>query len=569
MATLRTETARPARLDALDVVLDWAVANHLRALALLAVVALLAFTPGMFSIPPIDRDEARFAQSAKQMVESGDYIDIRFQDDARYKKPIGTYWLQAAVVNAADALGKSNAATTIGLYRIPSVLGALAAVLLTYWTALAFVSRRASLLAGLMMATSLMLAAEAHLAKTDAVLLPAVIAAMGALARIYLDPRLKPGLNGWRWPAVFWTALAAGTLIKGPLILTIAGLTIVTLAACDRSGRWLIGLRPLPGILWFAVLVCPWFIAIASRSGGAFAAESIGQDFLPKLFSGQEGHGAPPGYYFALFWVTFWPAATLAGLAAPAVWASRHEKGARFLLCWLVPMWVVLELVITKLPHYVMPLYPAIAILIAGVVDSHRLTRKSWMLHGAAWWFVLPVLFGALMVTWLLMFGRQMGVLALPFAAGAVVFGLLAWRLFEADGALRSLQRAMVASVLISIATFGFLIPILGGLFPSVSMARALRAADCERPIAAAAGFHEPSLVFLTGTETRLVDGGGAAEFLRPGGCRFAFVEARQERNFLRRADAIGLRYAPGRRIDGYNFSVGRPVSIAIYRADR
>jgi hypothetical protein len=84
----------------------------------------------------------------------------------------------------------------------------------------------------------------------------------------------------------------------------------------------------------------------------------------------------------------------------------------------------------------------------------------------------------------------------------------------------------------------------------------------------AAAGYHEPSLVYLAGTSTRLLDGAGAADFLRPGGCRFAFVEARHERNFLRRADAIGLRYAPGPRIDGYNFSSGRWVSIAVYRAD-
>ena len=80
--------------------------------------------------------------------------------------------------------------------------------------------------------------------------------------------------------------------------------------------------------------------------------------------------------------------------------------------------------------------------------------------------------------------------------------------------------------------------------------------ADCEQPVAAA-GYHEPSLVYLVGTTTRLVDGAGAADFLHLGGCRFALVEARPERNFLRRADAIGLRYASGPRIDGYNFSAG------------
>ncbi len=73
------------------------------------VVSLLCFLPGFFSIPPVDRDEARFAQATKQMVESGDYIDIRFQDEVRYKKPVGIYWLQAAIVRGAEALGVEEA----------------------------------------------------------------------------------------------------------------------------------------------------------------------------------------------------------------------------------------------------------------------------------------------------------------------------------------------------------------------------------------------------------------------------------------------------------------------------
>ena len=84
----------------LTAIVDFAVASHARAVALLLAVALLCFLPGFFSIPPIDRDEPRFAQATKQMVESGDYIDIRFQDEVRYKKPVGIYWLQAGVVKA-------------------------------------------------------------------------------------------------------------------------------------------------------------------------------------------------------------------------------------------------------------------------------------------------------------------------------------------------------------------------------------------------------------------------------------------------------------------------------------
>ena len=94
---------------------DFASASHGRAALWLVVVCLLSFLPGFFTIPPVDRDEARFAQATKQMLESGDYVDIRFQDESRYKKPVGIYWLQASAVKAADMLGVADAQTTIWL----------------------------------------------------------------------------------------------------------------------------------------------------------------------------------------------------------------------------------------------------------------------------------------------------------------------------------------------------------------------------------------------------------------------------------------------------------------------
>src|SRR5215212_6752329 len=124
---------------------DFATRSHARAIMVLVVAALLNILPGFFAIPPSDRDEARFAQATKQMLETGDYVDIRFQDEVRYKKPVGIYWMQAAAVKIGSALGIPEARTTIWLYRIPSLLGAVGAVLLTYWTALALVSRRAAL----------------------------------------------------------------------------------------------------------------------------------------------------------------------------------------------------------------------------------------------------------------------------------------------------------------------------------------------------------------------------------------------------------------------------------------
>ena len=74
--------------------------------------------------------------------------------------------------------------------------------------------------------------------------------------------------------------------------------------------------------------------------------------------------------------------------------------------------------------------------------------------------------------------------------------------------------------------------------------------------------------MFLFGTSTRLTDGQGAADFLLEGGCRFAFIEARHERAFVQRAEAIGLRYAPGPRVEGINYTAGHSFSIAIYRSE-
>jgi len=549
-------------------ILDFSAANNVRAVALLMLCGFLLFLPGFFSIPPIDRDEARFAQATKQMVESGDLVDIRFQDDVRYKKPVGIYWMQAAAVETASALGLPRAQVRIWIYRVPSLIGAFGAMLLTYWTALAFVTRRGAILAALIMGSSVLLGVEARLAKTDAMLLLTVVAAMGALARVYLswqrgdDSPHQP----WTWPAIFWTALAGGILIKGPLILMFVLLTIVTLAILDRSAAWLWRLRPVWGLIWLLVLVLPWFVAIFWRAGDAFFTDSIGGDMLSKL-SAQESHGMPPGLYLLLFWLTFWPGAPLAAMAAPAVWRARREPGAQFLLAWLIPSWIVFEAVLTKLPHYVLPLYPAIAILTVGALERRVLSR-SWLMRGSAWWFAIPALASLAAVIGAVTVTRQPVFLAWPFVAAALIFGLFAWWLYDDNRAERSLLNAVVAALFLAFAIYGVVVPALTPLFPSAEVARALRNVVCVGPKAAAAGFHEPSLVFMTGTSTLLTDGSGAADFLAQGSCRFALIEQRAERNFAQRAEAIGLRYELASRVEGYNISQGRPISIAIFRSE-
>jgi 4-amino-4-deoxy-L-arabinose transferase-like glycosyltransferase len=549
-------------------VFDYAAASNRRAAMMLLLVCLLGFLPGIFQIPPVDRDEAYFAQATKQMIETGDYVDIRYQDDVRYRKPVGIYWLQAAVVNTASALGLANASTTIWLYRMPSLFGAIGAVLLTYWCALAFVSRRGALLAALMMVSCAMLGAEARLAKTDAVLLFTIVAAMSALARVYLASRAtgeaQPSLS---LLAIFWTALAGGILIKGPLILMVVGLAAATLVILDRSARWLSALRPIPGLMWLFLLVLPWFIAIYARVGGQFLVASVGEDMLAKIASPQESHGAPPGFYVLLFFVTFFPASILAGLAAPAVWAVRRQAAARFLLAWLVPSWIVFEAVITKLPHYVLPLYPAIAILTAGAIESRVLSQRPWLVRGVMWWFLAPVIVSIIAIVAAIIISRDLVLMAWPLLASAIVCGLFAWQLFDDDGAEHAFARATAASVLMAIGIYAVVVPALTPAFPSAALAEVLHDASCPRPVAASVGYEEPSLVFLAGTSTHFTDATGAADFLRQGGCRFAFIESRQERAFALRAEAIGLRYNPGPRVEAFNISLGRPITIAVFQS--
>ena len=547
--------------------LDYAAENNRRAIWILLAFALIAFLPGYSKVPPIDRDEARFAQATKQMVTSGDYIDIRFQNDARYEKPVGIYWLQAASLQIADALSSRDMQTRIYVYRVPSLFGAVGAVIATFWVALAFTSRRIAILAAVMMASSILLGLEARLAKPDAMLLLTTLLCIGVLARAYLSPSKEWEQDRLRLPITFWVSLAAGVLIKGPLILLFVGLPIVTLAILDRSAGWVMRLRPMIGLPILLLLVMPWFIAIVGRSGGSFLSDSIGNDLLAKVVSSQDSHGAPPGYFLLLFFITFWPASILAGMAVSWTWREKWDAPIKFLLAWLVPAWIVFELIITKQPHYVLPLYPAIAILLAMAIGERALSRHKWMEYGTFWWFAIPVFFFVGSLVLLLRYEGNLGWPAWPFLGAAMVFGFRAWWLYFVDGPERSMLRAAVTSVLLAIAVYWSVLPSLAMMFPSVAIAQTIRAAECPDPKVAAAGYHEPSLVFLVGTDTALTSAGGAADFLQGDSCRYAVIESSLDRTFARRAEAIGLRYTKVSQFKGYNLGSGNRTSLTIYKS--
>ena len=154
-----------------------------RPLIALAVLCIGLWLPVVLTLPPTDRDESRFAQSSKQMLESRDFVDIRFGLEPRYNKPVGIYWLQAAATEVAG-LGHRQ---EIWTYRLASLLGGIAAVWLTYWCARAFTTRDIAFLAGALLAGTLLLSAESSIATTDAVLLATTLGMQGFLLRAHGD----------------------------------------------------------------------------------------------------------------------------------------------------------------------------------------------------------------------------------------------------------------------------------------------------------------------------------------------------------------------------------------------
>jgi 4-amino-4-deoxy-L-arabinose transferase-like glycosyltransferase len=539
---------------------------------LLIFVCLVSFVPGIASIPPLDRDESRYIQATHQMAETGDYVDIRFQDASRYKKPIGIYWLQSA---ALKLVGYDDSAP-VWAYRLVSVAGATLAVLGTAALGAVFFGQSAGLLAGIALASIVMLGFEARVAKTDATVLATVVFAQGALAWIWMASRMQAA-ERWAPALIFWLATAIGVLIKGPITPFVSLLTMATLSIFYREWRWLKRLKPLSGILILLAIVLPWIVLITQKSGGAFFNESVNKDFLSKVGDAQESHGAPPGYFALIFVLFIWPFGVLAvrgGLHA--LGRLRDDPRLAFLAAWYVPFWLVTELIPTKLPHYILPAYPALLLMMAWAVDTGIAAqpyRGRWQI-----WLERLTLLGLAAATL-----GIMGVgLVLPYImtgsfslSGIIVFfTALAAGVFASGLILNhNLKGALQAAATFAIITFGLLtwgvIPALTPMWVSPAIANAFNEAKpCDSSVLASASYAEPSLVFLTGTKTILTDGQGAAKhLLGDPACAISAVDEREHDAFIRSLPRGERSVAAVATVSGVNYSKGRRTTITLYKA--
>lgn len=535
----------------------------------LLLLCLGLYIPGQAAVPPLDRDESRYMQASKQMLETGDFVAIRFQETPRNKKPVGIYWAQAAAVAAFS----DTASPAVWPYRLPSWLGATAAVLMTFGFGKHLFGRAVAFTGAGLLASSLILVAEAHQAKTDAALLACVVAAMGVFGRLYLQARKGPAVPAWQIAAM-WLALGVGMLIKGPMPLMVIGLAALALVAADRRWRWLGTARPVTGMILALAVVAPWAFALAASPQADFVSAAVKEDLLPKLLGGQEAHGGFPGLYLAISLATLWPGSLFLIPAAIRSWRMRAEPAVRFCLAWIVPSWIVFELVPTKLPHYPLPLYPAICLLIAAALFAVR--EPAYALFGRVWqkvagglWALIGAALAAAALVLPVLYGAGFAWIAIPTALAAAAAAVLPLRKSWSGLHLPAAALAVLLAVPTYAGVFQGVMPSLDRIWVAPRLADAIRAvAPADAPVALS-GYSEPSAVFLIGTATRLTSAEAVAEALAADPSAVGVVDSRDLPAFAARAAALGLPpLEPRTEVAGFNYSKGRTLDLKVFRRD-
>jgi 4-amino-4-deoxy-L-arabinose transferase-like glycosyltransferase len=545
----------PPRLD------EWM--RGWRGVLFAAMVALFAGLPGLIVLPVLDRDEARFAQSTAQMLETGDVIDIRFQDQDRSREPPLLHWLQAASVTVFS----STEAREIWTYRLPSLLGAMLAAGACAWGAAAFLGPGGAALAGAILGGCLILSTEAAIGKADAVLCGLATLAMAALGRLYQGAG-SGGQDGGASRTVFWLSLAAAILDEGLAAPMIAAVTALTLWAWDRRAPWMRNLGWTWGLIILAALVGPWLAAATVRSDGEVWRTALSSEFAGLGPGGR----APLGLHALVAPVLLFPFAALLPAALLEGWKARGEPGLRFALCWLVPNWLILEASPSRQIHLALPLYGALAWLAAAA--AARPWGPVTRIAGAAVSIGAALAVAAAAALLTQRYGAPADwTVALAVGAAALASGACgAFAAISNRARLPTLAGALVLGIGAHAAFVAILAPRLQPLWLADRVADALdrtginpRDGLTPGPVSVA-GFAEPSIVFSLGTGTELGEADDAAAAISEG--RPAVVERTAVADFEKALAVGGWKASQVAQVDGLDYVSGRATSLHIYRSD-
>lgn len=534
---------------------------------LLIFICLACYLPGIVTVPILDRDSAMFSQASKQMVETNRYWQIRFQEKPRHLKPPGIYWLQASIVKIFG----DNEINQAWLYRFPSVLGSLLSVLLLFAFSRKIVGDKAALIGAFLLAICLLLTIEAHIATTDAVLLSTMILMQSGLWKIYICIQEKKPVP-WQFPFLFWVGMTAGILIKGitPLLgfLTILGLSIF-----DHNIAWIKKIYLIKGLVLVVLFTLMWLIPLSIVSNSNFLWDMIHNDVMPKLTSGQQMHGEPMGYFLVILMIMFWPASVFLGHAVIYAWKNRKTQTTRFLLAWIIPTWIFFAVVPTKLPEYVLPLYPAIALLSALAITENRENKLQGkvriLVHvlNVIWLMFSLILAGVIMyVTYFLL--QSFSFVAIFTGIAVASISVFAFSLMVYQKTQRTVILCVIGAPFIFIMLFQFWLPGLTPLWISREVTTDVHQfvndkVTPEKPLLVT-GYNEPSLVFLLGTRKVLFTP-NAAKFLANHVGDVALVSREQQAFFLQTTQQLHLNLKKLIMVTGYNYVLGKRVKLMLY----
>ena len=336
-----------------------------------------------------DRDEPRYAVATIEMLESGNYLYPTVNGDLRANKPILIYWLMSLPVRL---WGPRPFAL-----RCVSVLATAVSCLLVYYLGRRLFSRRVGLWAVAVMVCTPQMLAVGTAATPDAVLLATTTAAFVAVALW-----VTTGVS--LWPTVLLTlALGAAWLVKGP-VGALPVLSVLMMAWLGRRGvvaadkRFWVSLTTAAVVSLAVFLV--WAIPATLATGGKFAKDGLGHQVIDRIFRPQDSHGGnfflTLPFYFLVIWLGFfpWTLHLPAGLSAVCGGRLGRARGRALLLGWMVPTFVLMTLVATKLPHYILGIWPALALLVAATlvaVDGDTLNARDRFWLRAGVWFFAPV----------------------------------------------------------------------------------------------------------------------------------------------------------------------------------
>ena len=543
----------------------------------LIILIIIALFSGQYSIPPIDRDEARFAQASSQMIQSGDYVNIKFQDEIRAKKPIGIYWLQAF---SAKIFGQED----IGSYRIPSLLSSIITlVFFGLLTRLIFPLYQ-TLIVTLLFASSIVFMGEAHLAKTDATLLCLICVQQYFLLKIILQQENTFKVK-YLYPILVWLTFSFGVLVKGPISIAILFPTVITFCIIQKSISLIKSLRPIIGLLICTLVILPWFLAIDEATNGMFLQKAFQEDFFSKLESGQEGHGALPGTHLLTLSISIWPIATF--LPCLILFSLQHRNNViiKFLMCWILPFWVIIELIPTKLLHYPLPVLPAIAILaIGGLLQfkSNIKKIKSALVRKITYMSSILFSFGGIILSGGIFYlsskfnienDNFLTFFTILLVLIAIVIFILSLTLIfnfknlylDISKSFYNILLAIVAlASIFNIINYNFVLPKLDYLHPSNAIIKKLKKVKADA--VASSGYHEPSLVFLLNGDVLLSDPHEVAIFMAEGKNNVALIEKSDLKQFLETTNDLNLKIKEISIVKGFNIAKGRHVEIYIFQ---